>query len=74
MINFCFKISKKYYFSLTLLHKVREFNDGITFIECETSLDLYKMEHNPKFQKRLIILNYTIFDLEVYKVLTPTID
>ena len=67
MINFCTKISKTYYFALTLLHKVRDFSDGITFAEFEAALDLYEWEHNPKFYIRLMLLNYTIFETEVYK-------
>lgn len=67
MIHFCTKITKRYYFALTMFMKVRDYSDGIDFVEFETSLDLYEMEHNPKFVIRLMLINFTIFELEFYR-------
>jgi len=67
MINFCTKISKTHFFALTMFHKVREFSDGVTFINFETSLDLYEMEHNPQFRVLFMLFNYTVLELEIYK-------
>jgi hypothetical protein len=67
MIVCCTKISKTHFFALTLFHKLRDFSDGWTFINFETRLDLYKHEHNPQFRMHLVVLNYTVFELEIYK-------
>lgn len=66
MINFCTKLSKTHWFALTLFHKVRDFSDGWTFVDFETTLDLYEWEHNPQFRIHLMLLNYTVFELEIY--------
>ena len=50
-------------------NKVRSFKDGITFFDFETNLDLYEVDHNPKFEIRLTILNVIIFELTIYNIL-----
>ncbi len=67
MICFCTKLTKTHFFALTLLHKVRNFSDGWSFVNFEVNLDLYEHEHNPQFRVYFMLLNYTIFELEIYK-------
>lgn len=56
---------------VTLFHKLRELVDGITFFELIVNTDffdnLYSVDqHNPKLTFRLIVLNYTIFEVVIY--------
>ena len=62
------------------LFKLRTFSDGITFFELVVNTDFYddqdeidniKNDHNPKLSFRLIVLNYTIFDISIYN--TPPV-
>jgi hypothetical protein len=68
MIYFSRKLSKKYAFDFSCFHKIRNFKDGITFGEFLLNLDLYKGDHKPQFRMILIILNFKIFEFEVYNV------
>lgn len=58
---------------LLLLHKIREFHDGISFFELNINLDRYdkleyiKFKDNPSFRIHLVIFNFTIFEFEIYK-------
>jgi hypothetical protein len=57
-----------------MFHKLREFYDGITFFELIVNTDTYEeldnsiFHQNPKLDFKLIILNYTIFELNIYTV------
>ena len=57
---------------LLLIHKLREFSDGITFFELKVNTDFYEQtatcmaSHNPQLTFNLVILNYTIFDFTIY--------
>lgn len=53
---------------LTAFHKVRNYQDGVTFCQCEINLDLYKDDHNPKFTIHLIFFNYTIIEFNWYDI------
>ena len=57
---------------LLLIHKLREFSDGITFFELKVNTDFYEdvnmhtASHNPQLIFNLVILNYTIFEFTIY--------
>lgn len=57
---------------LLLIHKLREFSDGITFFELKVNTDFHEdinthvTSHNPQLIFNLVILNYTIFDFTIY--------
>ena len=56
---------------VTLFHKLRELADGITFFELIVNTDFFDNldsidQHNPKLTFRLIVLNYTIFEVVIY--------
>lgn len=63
-----FKISKNYALDYMFLYKIRDFKDGISFINYEMSLDLYKTDHNPSFDWGLYLFNFTIFQITIYNV------
>ena len=59
-----------------LLYKLRDQKDGITFFELVVNMDLFDnadsvSQHNPKLTFRLIVLNYTIFEMVIYSVAEP---
>jgi len=59
---------------LVLFHKLREFYDGITFFELIVNTDTYEemnssnLHHNPSLDFKLIVLNYTIFEFNIYTI------
>lgn len=53
---------------LSGLHFIRSFLDGITFLEPKINLDLYRGDHNPKLEISLIVLNFKIFEINIYNV------
>lgn len=61
-------ISKNYSLEINLLYNCRKFKDGISFIEFDVNLDLYRGSHNPKFNIHLIILNYCLFDISIFNI------
>lgn len=63
-----FKLFKNYAFDYCFFYKIRNFSDGISFINADINLDLYENDHNPSFNMFLCIFNMTIFDLSIYNV------
>lgn len=61
-----FKLSNKYAAEWFLFHKLRSFSDGVSFVDFDITLDLYKDDHKPSFRVFLLIANYTILELNVY--------
>lgn len=59
-----------------LFYKLRDLKDGITFFELVVNTDFFDNsdsvgQHNPKLTFRLIILNYTIFEMVIYNAAAP---
>jgi hypothetical protein len=59
-----------------LFHKLRELADGITFFELVVNADFFdntvsEHQHNPKLTFRLVVLNYTIFEVVIYNAAAP---
>ena len=59
-----------------LFYKLRDQKDGITFFELVVNMDLFDNsdsvgQHNPKLTFRLIVLNYTIFEVVIYSIAKP---
>ena len=56
-----------------LFWKIRQFKDGISFFEFNINVDLYdpleysKFYYRPHFRIHLVILNYTIIEIDFYK-------
>lgn len=68
MLCWSFKINENYTFEISGLHKIRNFKDGVTFIDFSIDLDLYVGDHNPKFSIMITILNFKLIEIEVYNV------
>lgn len=60
------KISKDYGWEIALFHKLRDFSDGMTFFETKINWDKYLADHCPRFGIHIIILNYTLVELNIY--------
>jgi hypothetical protein len=59
-------INDDYGWELTLFHKIRNSSDGIIFFDQKLNWDRYIADHSPKLELHLIILNYTIIELNIY--------
>ena len=66
MIWFGSKIDKDYGWEFVAFHKNRSFDDGLSFIRFEINWDRYLADHTPRFEIRLELFNYTIFDFSIY--------
>lgn len=59
---------------ILFFYKLRQFKDGVSFFEFKINLDLYdpleyvKFYYKPSFNIHLVVFNYTVFDLSIYKV------
>ena len=58
----------RYGWELVLLHKVRDWKDGISFFEFVMNLDRFVADHNPRFEVRLSLFNWTVFEFSVYNI------
>lgn len=66
MIFFGGKINKDYGWEISGLHKLRNLNDGISFIELLISWDRYLGDHTPRFEIMFMLLNYKILEFNIY--------
>ena len=62
------KINENYAWELSGLHMLRQFSDGVDFFEFHINWDRYLADHTPSFQIMLVILNFTIFEFNIYYV------
>jgi len=68
MLGFSKAIGKNYAIDFIFLHKLRDFKDGITFLNFDMDLDLYEGDHNPQFDFLFCIFNYTLIEINLYNV------
>ncbi len=61
-------INEDYAIDLTLLHRYRDFADGLSVIEFDCNFDWYDGDHCPKADICLRLFNWTIFEFNVYNV------
>jgi len=54
---------------LTLFHKVRSWDDGLSMFCFESDFSWFKGDHQPSFGLHLIIFNWTIFEFRIYNTL-----
>jgi hypothetical protein len=60
------KISGDYGCEVTIFHRLRETSDGVIFFDGKINWDRYLADHSPRFEIHLVMLNYTIFEINVY--------
>ncbi len=62
------KLNKDYAIDLNLCYSNRQFSDGITFFELVCNYDKYLADHKPSFDFSLTILNFVIFEFDLYYI------
>ena len=68
MFLFSWKLSKNYALEISGCHRIRDLKDGLDLTEFHVVWDRYKADHNPRFHVILVILNFVIFEFEIYNV------
>ena len=68
MINFTKKITSKFALDVMLFYKLRQFKDGIDFLNINISFDRYEADHKPSFQFMIVVFNFTIIEFDIYNV------
>ena len=66
MITFSIKINKKYALDILLFHFLRSFKDGLSLLNVDVGADWYKGDHNPKVILRVVLINVTIIEINIY--------
>ncbi len=60
------KLSDDFGWEITLFHKLRAFSDGLSLLALRVNWDRYLADHTPRFELHLVLINYTIIELNVY--------
>jgi hypothetical protein len=68
MIGFSKSLSKNKAIDVYGLYLIRDFKDGITFLNLVINLDLFKGDHNPKFKIQIIFMNINVIEIDIYDV------
>jgi len=66
MINWGRKINEDYAWEFSGLHKLREFSDGLSIFEFRCNWDRYLADHTPRLEISLVILNFMVFEFNIY--------
>lgn len=59
-------LSNNWVFEWNFFWKVRSYSDGITFVNVDFNLDLYKSDHKPSLELMFVLFNITIIELRIY--------
>ena len=57
-----------YSLDISLFRKVREYSDGISFLDGGIEWDRYEGDHKPSFKIWLLVCNIMVFEFEVYNI------
>lgn len=60
------RLGPKFGWELALFHKLRDFSDGLTFLNLRFDWDRYLADHSPRFVFHLVVLNFTLCEFSVY--------
>jgi hypothetical protein len=66
MISFNKSLSKKFALEMNMFYKIRSITDGFDFIDFNIVYDKYDGDHKPSFLINLILLNFVIFEFQIY--------
>lgn len=64
----CVKITKNYYLEFTFFSKWRSFSGGLMLIDLNIDFDCRKFDHCPTFRIHFFMLNFKIFEFEIYNI------
>ena len=68
LVSWTKKLTEKFSLDLVMFSKLRNWDDGIDFINVDISFDKYEADHKPSFQFMIVLLNYTIIELDIYNI------
>ena len=60
------KLSSDYGWEVTVFHKIRDASDGVSIFDAKINLDRYPADHSPRFEFHIVLLNYTVVEINVY--------
>ena len=60
------KISSDYGWEITVFHKVRDAVDGVSFFDMKINWDRYLADHSPRFEFHIVLLNWTVVEINIY--------
>lgn len=60
------KISSDYGWEITVCYKVRNIADGVSFFDMIINWDRFLADHSPRFEFRIILLNWTVVEINIY--------
>lgn len=63
-----FAINEDYHVDINGLYKMRNFSDGISFLEVNVNLDSYVGDHNPQFGIQIVLFNINVLEIRIYNV------
>jgi hypothetical protein len=66
MILFNWKITKNFALDISCFYFCRHIKDGIDWISFEIDSSWFEGDHNPQFSIIFIILNFIIFEFNIY--------
>lgn len=68
MISFHNKINANYGWELNFLYSPRKLSDGLTVFNHTINFDWFKGDHKPSFEWTLEILNWYLFEFQLYNL------
>ena len=60
------KVNDDYGWELTVLHKIRNVSDGVSFFDMNVNWDRYLADHSPRAELHVVLFNYTIIEVDIY--------
>jgi len=59
------KVSSDYGWEITVFHKIRDISDGVSIFDVKVNFDRYLADHSPRFEFHIVLLNYTIVEINI---------
>jgi hypothetical protein len=63
-----FPINENYHVDINGLYKMRNFSDGISFLEIKINLDTYVGDHNPQGGIQIVFFNINVLEIRIYNI------
>ena len=58
----------QYAWECSFVTKIRDFSDGVAFLDFAIDFDKFIGDHNPQFKINLVVMNINIIDFTVYNI------
>ena len=60
------KVSSHYGWEVAVFHKIRDISDGLSIFDMKINFDRYLADHSPRFEFHIVLLNYTVVEINIY--------